>query len=204
MKRRLKSSSYNDDRDYGRGYDRDYDREPPDDYLQPDSGKKGKSKSQSPFNYTSLAIIAGIFILGIGVGIAFSSTTVSNDNSIVSNVAIDAKAPNPEICIQNGASAMAVETRLFVTLSPFKVYVAQSSMQPACVLRSASWAVLEQRKLVTSDQVRECRQRMNTFAYTGALESSPKIDCIYQSENAKNLFLTTPGSGAAPPENDKF
>jgi Protein of unknown function (DUF3172) len=200
MKRRSRSSSSN----YDREYDRNYDREPVDDYVPPDSGKKGKSKSSTPFNYTSLAIIAGIFILGIGVGIAFSSTTVSNDTNIASNVAIDSKAPNPEICIQNGASAMAMETRFFVTLNPFKVYVAQAGIQPACVLRSANWAILEQRKLVSSDQVRECRQRMNTFAYTGALESNPRIDCIYQSENAKNMFLTTPGSGAAPPDNDKF
>ncbi len=200
MKRRSKSSSSN----YNRDYEPEYDRETGDDYLPPDNNKKGKAKAPSPFNYTSLAIIAGIFVLGIGVGIAFSSTTVSNDTNIASNVAIDSKAPNPEICIQNGASAMAMETRFFVTLNPFKVYVAQAAMQPACVLRSSNWAILEQRKLVTSDQVRECRQRMNTFAYVGALESTPKIDCIYQSDNAKNLFLTTPGSGAAPPENDKF
>ena len=99
---------------------------------------------------------------------------------------------------------MAMETRFFVTLNPFKVYVAQAAMQPACVLRSSNWAILEQRKLVTSDQVRECRQRMNTFAYIGPLESTPKIDCIYQSDNAKNMFLTTPGSGTTPPDNDKF
>lgn len=179
-----------------------YDRSRDDDYMT--SEKPAKPKGNSLFNYTSLAIIAGIFILGIGVGVAFSSSVSSSPNAIVSNVQIDQSAPNPEICIQNGASAIAMETRFFVTLNPFKVYVAQASTKPACVLRSANWAVLEQRKLVTADQSRECRQRMNTFGYTGTLESNPQIDCLYQSENAKNLFLTTPGAGAPPPGEEKF
>ena len=189
MKRKPKNSSYD--------YERDNDA-----YTPPDKGKQSKPKT--PFTYTSLFIIAGIFILGIGVGIGFSSTASTNDTSVVSNVQIDAKAPNPEICIQNGASAIALETRFFVTLNPFKVYVAQVSTQPGCVLRSANWQVLEQRNLISSDQSRECRQRMNTFGYVGALESNPKIDCVYQSDNAKNLFLATPGSGATPPDNEKF
>ncbi|PSB18696.1 DUF3172 domain-containing protein [Phormidesmis priestleyi ULC007] len=189
MKRRPKNSSYD--------YERDDEA-----YTPPDKGKQSKPKT--PFNYTSLFIIAGIFILGIGVGIGFSSTASTSDTSVVSNVQIDARAPNAEICIQNGASAIALETRFFVTLNPFKVYVAQANTQPGCVLRSASWQVLEQRNLITPEQVRACRQRMNTFSYVGALESNPKIDCVYQSDSAKNLFLAAPGSGAAPPENEKF
>lgn len=191
MKRRPRNSSYS--------YDRDRD-----DDFAPLEDKPSKAKSPSLFNYTSLAIIAGIFILGIGVGVGFSSTVSSSPNAIVSNVQIDQQSPNPEICIQNGASAIALETRFFVTLNPFKVYVAQASTQPGCVLRSANWAVLEQRKLISADQTRECRQRMNTFGYTGTLENNPKIDCLYQSENAKNLFLTTPGAGAVPPGEEKF
>jgi Protein of unknown function (DUF3172) len=190
MKRRPRTSSY------------DYDRD--DDAYNPPAADNKRGKMKSPFNYTSLFIIAGIFILGIGVGIGFSSTVNSNPTAVVSSVQIDQQAPNPEICIQNGASAIALETRFFVTLNPFKVYVAQASTKPGCVLRSANWAILEQRKLVTSDQTRECRQRMNTFGYTGTLESNPQIDCVYQSDNAKNLFLTAPGAGVAPPENDKF
>jgi hypothetical protein len=156
------------------------------------------------FNYTSLALLGGVLILGIGIGIAFSSLTRSGTGSIVSLREIDTVAPNPEICVQFGASAIAMDTRLFVTLNPFNVYVSQPKMQPGCVLRSSTWEVLRQRNLINDQQVRECKNRMNTFGFTGRLESSPQINCVYQNDAAQNLFLNQPGSGAPPPESQKF
>jgi hypothetical protein len=201
MKRRPRSSSYNDYDDYD-NYDRSNDRNYRDDYDN--RGSSVKAKAASWFNATAIAVLAGIFILGIGVGVAFSTTTGSGSSeTIVSNIQLDAKAPNPEVCIQNGASAMSMNTRIYVTLSPFKVYVAQAAMEPACVLRKANWAVLEQRKILTSQQSRECQQRMNTFAYTGNIDNKPNVDCVYQSDDAKNLFRA--GDGAATnPANDQF
>jgi len=171
---------------------------------QPSAPKSSGFKS-SPFNSTSLAILGGVFILGIGVGIAF--TTVASTGSaqnVVSREIIDQSAPNAELCVQFGASAMVMDARLFVTLNPFNVYVAQPSMRPGCVLRSNNWAILEQRKLVNSDQVRDCKQKMNTFGFTGTLEGSPQINCIYQNDAAQNFFLNQPGAGAPPPETDQF
>lgn len=196
MKRRSRSSNNYSSYDYEA-----------DDYGSSDGGKRkssGKSSSASLFNYTSLAVLAGVFILGIGVGIAFSSGSTLSPSNVASNVAIDSKAPNADICLQNGASAMTMDTRLFVTLNPFNVYISQPIVTPGCVLRSANWAVLEQRKLVTPEQVRECRQRMNTFGFTGQLENNPQINCIYQNDAAKNLFLTQPGAGAPPPDTERF
>jgi hypothetical protein len=204
MKRRPRNQSSYDNYD-DRYEDDRYDRG--DRYEQPAANKRGdglKAKATSWFNTTAIAILAGIFVLGIGVGVAFSTSTGSSSpDTIVTGVQIDAKAPNPEVCIQNGASAISMNTRLYVTLSPFKVYIAQAGMEPACVLRKANWSVLEQRKLLTSAQSRECQQRMNTFAYTGSLDNKPNIDCVYQSDNAKNLFL---GSDAVNtnPANDQF
>jgi hypothetical protein len=106
--------------------------------------------------------------------------------------------------VQFGASAIAMDTRLFVTLNPFNVYVSQPKMQPGCVLRSSTWEVLRQRNLINDQQVRECKNRMNTFGFTGRLESSPQINCVYQNDAAQNLFLNQPGSGAPPPESQKF
>jgi hypothetical protein len=200
MKRRPRSNSYNNyDRNDYDDYDRrdEYDRS---DDFAPQDPKKDKKKGPSWFNATAIAIIAGVFILGIGVGIAFSSATPTQGDVIATGVQIDQKAPNPEVCIQNGASAMSMSTRLYVTLNPFKIYVAQAAMEPACVLRRANWAVLEQRKLLSADQSRECRQRLSTFGYVGSLDNKPIIDCVYQSDNAKNLFL----GGAAPTENNDF
>ena len=163
-----------------------------------------KRKSGSSFNYTSLALFGGIFVLGIGIGIAFSSTANLSPSNVATREVIDQRAPNPELCIQYGASAVVMDARLFMTLNPFNVYISQPTMRPGCVLRSNNWSVLESKGLLKSDEVRDCKNRMNTFGYTGTLEGSPQIDCVYQNDAAKNLFLNQPGSGASAPETDRF
>lgn len=203
MKRKPRSSppprpsSYNYDRDYDRGFD---DYEPPE-----PAAKRKPSKAIDIFNATSLAVLAGVLILGIGIGLGFASVANSGDGKIVTLTDLETKAPNPEICVQYGASAIVTDMRMFVTLNPLNVYVSQPTTQPGCVLRTNNWAVLEQRGLVKQDQVRDCKNRMNTFGFTGTLESSPAIDCIYQNDAAKNMFLNQPGVGGAPaPENERF
>lgn len=154
----------------------------------------------SLLNSTALAIIAGVFILGIGIGIAFSTTASSDSGSnVYSREFIDRSAPNAALCAQYGASAIVTDTRVFVTLNPFSVYISQPKMQPGCVLRTNNWSILEQRKLINGEQVRDCKQRMNTFGYTGALESSPEIDCVYRNDNDQNRFNQIPGAGGPPP-----
>ena len=159
-------------------------------------------RSGSTLNPTTLAVLGGVFILGIGVGIAFSSSTSLTPENVVSREAIDRAAPNPELCAQFGASSIAVDMRMFVTLNPFNAYVAQPTMQPACVLRSNNWSVLEQKGLISSKEINECKNRMNTFGFVGALEGTPSIDCIYQNDAAKNLFLER--GGDTPPETERF
>ncbi|MBE9191805.1 DUF3172 domain-containing protein [Gloeocapsopsis crepidinum LEGE 06123] len=168
-----------------------------------DTATKSPSFLSAAFNYTSIFVLAGVFILGIGIGIAFSSTTTLSPSNVASREFIDLSAPNPELCVQYGASAMELDTRLFVSLNPFNVYVAQPSLRPGCVLRTSNWDLLVQRRLVTSEQVRDCKQRMNTFAFTGDLGSSPQISCVYQNDAAKNFYLNQPGS-VAPREAERF
>lgn len=194
MKRKSRSTSYKYDRD------RDFD-----DYDYEDVPPKRKPSKPSILSATSLAVLAGVFILGIGIGLGFSSVATSGGTGkIVTLSDLESKAPNAEVCVQFGASAIAMDTRIFVTLNPLNVFVSQPTTQPGCVLRSNNWAILEQRGLVNSEQVRDCKQRMNTFGFTGTLESSPKIDCVYQNDAAKNLFLNEPGSGVVKPENQRF
>lgn len=164
------------------------------------------SSSQSPvFNFTTIGIMAAVLVLGIGIGIAFSSTTTLTPSNVASREFIDLKAPNPELCVQYGASAMVMDARLFVTLNPFNVYVAQPSMRPGCVIRQNNWALLEQRKLVSSEQVNECKNRLNTFGFTGSLDTEkPDIRCIYQNEAAQNFFINQPGAVSQPQETDRF
>lgn len=173
--------------------------------VQPKSSNFNAAKPKSPiWNSLTLAIIAGVFIMGIGLGVAFSNSVNISPQNVASREFIDRSAPNAELCINYGATAMVMDTRVFVTLNPFNVYVNQPLMQPGCVLRQNNWSILEQRKLVRSDQVRDCRHRMNTFGFTGTLESSPNVSCIYQSDSEKNRYLNQPGAGAPPPEAERF
>ena len=158
---------------------------------------------KSPIDVAKVAIIASVFIIGIVVGLGLNFTNNSNPATIDSSSEIDRKAPNPELCQQFGASAIVTDMRVFLTLNPFSVYLTQPSMQPGCVLRRTNWSILEQRKLVNSDQVRDCKRRMNTFGFIGPLEGKPKIDCVYQNDAAGNLFLQNGQSGALS-ESDNF
>ncbi|MDX2097191.1 MAG: DUF3172 domain-containing protein [Leptolyngbyaceae cyanobacterium bins.59] len=152
---------------------------------------------KSAINYASVAVMGAIFAIGMLVGISFTSVASSGPTNIVSRDVIDTAAPNKDLCLQYGASAIAMDAKVFVTLNPFKVYVSQAKTQPGCVLRSSNWALLEQRKLVNAEQVKECKNRMNTFGFTGQLESSPDINCLYENDNAQNLFLNQLG-GSSP------
>ncbi|MGB3755224.1 MAG: DUF3172 domain-containing protein [Rivularia sp. (in: cyanobacteria)] len=166
---------------------------------------RGSNPVTSVFNFTTIAILGGIFILGIGIGIAFSSTATFTPANVASSNFIDTKAPNPEVCVQYGASAMVMDTRLFVTLNPFNVYVGQPSMRPGCVLRQSNWEILRQKNLVTSDQIRDCKNRLNTFGFTGRLDSKElDVKCIYQNDAAKNFFINEEGAVNAPPETERF
>ncbi|MGL5080321.1 MAG: DUF3172 domain-containing protein [Microcoleaceae cyanobacterium] len=170
---------------------------------------KRRSKAataQSPINYGTIAVVGGVLILGIGIGIAISSTTTLSPENVASREFIDRSAPSAETCIKFGASAMVTDLRVFVTLNPFNVYVTQPQMQPGCVMRRSNWIILKQRDLISSDQERDCKQRMNTFAFTGDLEAKPEVNCVYQNNGAENLFLTQPGAAPAiqRPESNNF
>lgn len=222
MKRRprLSSSDRNPDRQppdrngdrysdrYGDRYDREYD-----DYDRSDryddegdrySSRKGKKASRSTagsiLSSTTLAILGAVLVLGIGLGAFFGYTAnTSSGGSIDTRVEIDASIPNAEICAQYGAGAIAVDLRAFVTLSPFKVFISQPLMQPGCVLKRNNWNILQNRDVIDTEEARECKQRMNTFGFTGDIEqggeNSAKVDCVYANDAARNLFLKN-GLGA--------
>jgi len=191
MKRRPRST-------YDRSYDRSYERD------RASYSKPAANKSPFNFDFAKLALMGGILIVGIGIGMAFSLHNTFDPQNVTSTVAIDRSAPNPELCQKYGASAIVTDMRVFVTLNPFKVFVTQPAMQPGCVLRSNNWALLEQQKLVSHKQVVECKNRMNTFGFVNNLESKPDIACIYPNDDAGNLFLNKPGAVEPQVETDRF
>ena len=196
MARRNRNANYRSSRDRGDRYD------PPNNYRsKPDPPEK-----KNPFEVAKIAILASVFVVGIVIGLSLNLSSGSDDiRSVDSSLQIDRKAPNPEVCQQFGASAIVTDMRVFLTLNPFSVYLTQPRMQPGCVLRRTNWSIIEQKNLVSSEEVRDCKRRMNTFGFVGVLEGKPKIDCIYQNDAAGNLFLNQDGKSTVPlPESDNF
>lgn len=144
----------------------------------------------------SKAILAGVFVLGIALGVTVDSQVNTNPRDLASRDAIDKAAPNPTICSKFGASAMAFDQRVFVSFNPFNVYVSQADVKPACVLREANIVpVLRSRNLINDEQVRMCKQNMNTWAFVGDLDHNPQLSCVYKSHDAQNEFLSNPKVG---------
>ena len=169
-----------------------------------DSTVASSGGGKSPINAAKAAILASVFILGIVVGIALNFSNNSDLSGIDSRIEIDQQAPNAQLCQQFGASAIVSDMRIYLTLNPFNVFVTQPIMEPGCVLRQNNWSLLEKQNLVSNEQVRDCKRRMNTFGYTGVLEGKPKINCIYQNDSMGNLFLNNSGNSGARPESDNF
>lgn len=144
----------------------------------------------------SKSLLAGVFVLGVGLGVTVDSQVNTNPKDLASRDAIDNAAPNPTLCAKLGASAMAFDERVFVTFNPFNIYVSQADVKPACVLREANVVpVLKEQGLITDAEVRSCKQNMNTWAFVGTLEDTPQLSCVYKSQDAQNEFLSNPKIG---------
>jgi hypothetical protein len=101
------------------------------------------------------SLLAGVFILGVGLGVTVDSQVNTNPKDLASRDAIDQAAPNKNLCAQFGASAMAFDQRVFVSFNPFNVYVSQADVKPACVLREANVVpTLKSRGLINDDEIR--------------------------------------------------
>lgn len=153
--------------------------------------------AKGKWNIFNKAILAGIFVAGIGTGINLDSAINTNPKDLASRDAIDRNAPNPKLCATFGASAMVVDQRVFVTFNPFNVYVTQADTKPGCVLRPANVVPLLQRErsLLTDEEVDSCKNGFNTWAFVGDINSKPQLSCVFQSDDAQNEFLSNPKIG---------
>ncbi len=205
MAPRRPPSRYNDDR-----YDeRDrYERRPP--QRGGGGGNKGGGGAGLTFNTATIAVLAGILIIGIGIGTSLTSNTSGSQGNIASSEQLDLAVPDPEFCKQWGASAFVMDVEMYTTMNPSTSFVTQPKLQPGCVIRRENWAVLQKAGAVTTDQMRDCKQRMNTFAYIGSIRDKPVVRCVYQTDAAQNKFQNPGIAGAADdtvgitPEADQF
>jgi hypothetical protein len=155
----------------GRGYDDDrfdrYDdprerrgRDPYGDGRR-GGGAKGGGPGGGPsgggfqFSVATVAVLAGVLIVGIGIGTGLSSTTQGDQGNIASSQQLDMAVPDPEFCRQWGASAFVMDIELYTTMNPSSSFVTQPSLKPGCVIRRENWSVLQKEGAVTAEQMRQ-------------------------------------------------
>tara|TARA_B100000674_G_C37487555_1_gene754345 strand:- start:53 stop:592 length:540 start_codon:yes stop_codon:yes gene_type:complete len=141
------------------------------------------------FNTGTIAVLAGVLILGVGIGSAITSTTDGGQGNIASQQQLDMAVPDPEFCRQWGASAFVIDVEMYTTLNPSTSFVTQPALQPGCVIRRENWTVLQKQGAISNEDVRECKQRMNTFAYIGSIRDKPIVKCVYQTDVKENKFI---------------
>jgi hypothetical protein len=173
------------------------------------AGGQGGGKGGPPvqFNVGTLAVLAGVLVVGIGIGTAISSTTQGNQGNIASSQQLDMAVPDPEFCRQWGASAFVMDVEIYTTMNPSTSFVTQPILKPGCVIRRENWSVLQREGAVTAEQMRQCKQRMNTFAYVGSVKDKPVVRCVYQTDIRDNAFVTrgvADDTVGVTPEADQF
>ena len=82
------------------------------------------------FNTGTIAVLAGVLILGVGIGSAITSTTDGGQGNIASQQQLDMAVPDPEFCRQWGASAFVIDVEMYTTLNPSTSFVTQPALQP--------------------------------------------------------------------------
>ena len=83
----------------------------------PPSSSEGKIN----FNTGTIAVLAGVLILGVGIGSAITSTTDGGQGNIASQQQLDMAVPDPEFCRQWGASAFVIDVEMYRHLIPLLV-----------------------------------------------------------------------------------
>lgn len=173
-----------------------------DDEVAAGSGLVNQSRSvlfsgKSKWQVINRAIVAGMFVAGIGTGITIDSAINTNPKDLASRDAIDRNAPNPRLCAAYGSSAMVLDQRVFITFNPFNVFVTQADTKPGCVLRPANVVaqLQKERPLLTDEEIDSCKNGYNTWAFVGDINNKPQLTCVFQSDDAQNEFLSNPKVG---------
>ena len=112
-----------------RGSNRNYYSSNPrdiDSYGQRNSRLPASSEQKINFSTGTIAVLAGVLILGVGIGSAITSTTDGGQGNIASQQQLDMAVPDPEFCRQWGASAFVIDVEMYTTLNPSTSFVTVS------------------------------------------------------------------------------
>ena len=63
--------------------------------------------------------------------------------------------------------------------------------QPGCVLRPSNVVNLlkKERNLISDADIEACKNGFNTWAFVGDINSTPQLNCVFQSDDAQMNFL---------------
>jgi hypothetical protein len=53
----------------------------------------------------------------------------------------------------------------------------------------------KERNLVSDEDMEACKNSFNTWAFIGDINEKPQVNCVYQSDDAQNEFLSDPKVG---------
>ena len=77
------------------------------------------------FSTGTIAVLAGVLILGVGIGSAITSTTDGGQGNIASQQQLDMAVPDPEFCRQWGASAFVIDVEMYTTLNLSLIHISE-------------------------------------------------------------------------------
>ena len=187
--RRLSSGDFGRDSSPRSNSRRERSRRPSSRYPSNPESSNSSGGDEIKMNSGTIAVLAGVLVLGVGIGSAITSTTQGGSGNIASQQQLDMAVPDPEFCRQWGASAFVIDIEMYTTLNPSTSFVTQPALQPGCVIRRENWSLLQKQGAITNEDVRECKQRMNTFAYIGSIRDNPIVRCVYQADVNDNKFI---------------
>ena len=83
------------------------------------------SSAEQKINFSTgtIAVLAGVLILGVGIGSAITSTTDGGQGNIASQQQLDMAVPDPEFCRQWGASAFVIDVEMYTTLNLSLIHI---------------------------------------------------------------------------------
>ena len=124
--------------------------------YSPGNNRLPSSSDDQKINFSTgtIAVLAGVLILGVGIGSAITSTTDGGQGNIASQQQLDMAVPDPEFCRQWGASAFVIDVEMYTTLNPSTSFVTQPALQPGCVIRRENWTVLQKQGAISNEDVR--------------------------------------------------
>lgn len=82
------------------------------------------------------ALLAGVFVLGIGAGVALDTEVSLNRDNVASIDMVDRLTPNSAACAAYGASAVVFDQRIFMSFNPCVPTTRSLSFPTSCKLRN--------------------------------------------------------------------